>query len=445
MNSPRCLSDRALVPTSGAVLKQLPLAMAMLACPCMAMAQADAAGPRNAQELSTITVTATMSEHDTRTAPASVTVISKEELEIRNPADLLEAVRGEPGITLAPRQVGGRKTISLRGLEGRHVLTLIDGRRISATDDVVGHSDYQYSWLPMSAVERIEVIRGPMSTLYGSEALGGVINLITRKPTDHWEGSVSLNGSALTDGDSGDHGGSAAVYAAGPAGDRLILRVNAETARRPKIAEKEDPRYTELEGSKSNTGGLGAILKLTDQQTLDLSYSKGEERRYYDTDSSGVFYENRYNIDRSLADVTWRGDFDSWKGQLRAYRSEIDITNSRSNGIASTRPQNMKEEVADGFATTTWGSHKLTAGGELRSEALKNAGLVGGKDDALHKALFLQDEFSLTRQLTLTAGLRYDHHEIFGNEISPRAYLVWEASPDLVIIEAYTPDDEIIA
>ena len=106
-------------------------------------------------------------------------------------------MRGAPGLTLSPRQVGGRKTLALRGLEGKHTLTLIDGRRISPSDDVVGHSDYQYGWLPMSAVERIEIIRGPMSALYGSEALGGVINLITRQPKDKWIGSVSLRTSAL--------------------------------------------------------------------------------------------------------------------------------------------------------------------------------------------------------------------------------------------------------
>ncbi|MDQ1260010.1 MAG: outer rane receptor for ferrienterochelin and colicin, partial [Pseudomonadota bacterium] len=120
-----------------------------------------------AQTLPSVTVTATLSEQDARTAPASVTVIDREELDARNATDLLDAVRGEPGITLTPRQVGGRKTIALRGLEGKHTLTLIDGRRITASDDVVGHSDYQFGWLPMSAIERIEVIRGPMSSLYG--------------------------------------------------------------------------------------------------------------------------------------------------------------------------------------------------------------------------------------------------------------------------------------
>src|SRR5690606_1221050 len=180
----------------------------------------------------------------------SVTVITAQDLAERNAADLLDAVRGAPGITLSARQVGGRKTIALRGLEGRHTLTLIDGRRISASDDVVGHSDYQYGWLPMSAIERIEVIRGPMSTLYGSEALGGVINIITRQPADRWIASAVLSGKDLTGG-SGGGGLRGGLFAAGPATDRLGLRVSADVSRTSAIPLKEDPRHDEIEGSEA--------------------------------------------------------------------------------------------------------------------------------------------------------------------------------------------------
>ena len=129
------------------VLARRPVALAalMLLAGAQARAQTDAAPQRLAQAstaaLPAVTVTATLAEQDARTAPASVTVIGREELEARNASDLLDAVRGAPGLTLSPRQVGGRKTLALRGMEGKHTLTLIDGRRISASDDVVGHSD----------------------------------------------------------------------------------------------------------------------------------------------------------------------------------------------------------------------------------------------------------------------------------------------------------------
>ena len=143
-----------------------------------------------------VTVTATRSEEDARTAPASVTVFDRQTLQqsSRPDEDLLTLIEDAPGLTLSARQVGGRKTFTLRGMNDSHTLVLMDGRRIAASDDVVGHSDYQYGWVPASAIERVEVIRGPLSALYGSEALGGVVNIITRWPTDKWEGSVSLSG-----------------------------------------------------------------------------------------------------------------------------------------------------------------------------------------------------------------------------------------------------------
>lgn len=382
-------------------------------------------------------VTATMSEHETRTAPASVTVVTRDQIEKSNASNLLDVVRGSPGITLSPRQVGGRKTLALRGLEGKHTLTLIDGRRIAPTDDVVGHSDYQYGWLPVSAIERVEIIRGPMSTLYGSEALGGVVNLITRQPKDKWIGSLMLTGDELLEGEGGD-GYRASAFVAGPLGERVSLRLNAASSARDPIPDRKDARYSEIEGSETDGFGIGGIVKVSDAQTIDLQWNKGDDiRRYDDVDRYGTNYENRYDIVREQLSLTWNGDFARWRSQLRAYQSEIDITNRRTKSVAATRPQNMRDEIVDGFAAIRFGAQTLTFGGEYRTETLKNAGLVNGKDSARHQALFVQDELSLASNLVLTAGIRGDDHEIFGTEASPRAYLVWEATPELVIKGGY--------
>ena len=422
-------------------LTRHPVALAaLLALASAAQAQTAASSDgaitvAQAQTLPSVTVTATLAEQDARTAPASVTVIDREELAARNAADLLDAVRGAPGLTLSPRQVGGRKTLALRGLEGKHTLTLIDGRRISASDDVVGHSDYQYGWLPMSAIERIEIIRGPMSALYGSEALGGVVNMITRQPKDRWIGSVGITGSNPTSSSEGEPTGKASVFAAGPVGERLTLRVNGEVSHAAPVMDRKDPRVSEIEGHHSQAGGLSASFALTPQQTLEAGWTGNNERRFYDTTSSTTkgAYRSTYDIDRTQAHVGWEGRFDQWRGRVRAYRNEIDITNTASNGVAPTRPQNMTDDVVDGHASFKLGAHQLTVGGEWRDETLVNAGLKNGSDSATHKALFVQDEIALTQSLMLTAGLRADHHQLFGSELSPRAYLVWEASPALVV------------
>ena len=377
-----------------------PLALAaLLLATGAAQAQTETLALAPAQGLPAVTVTATMTEQDARTAPASVTVISAEELAEKNATDLLDAVRGAPGITLQGRQVGGRKTLALRGLEGKHTLTLIDGRRISASDDVIGHSDYQYGWLPISAIERIEIIRGPMSALYGSEALGGVINVISKKPKDHWSGSIGVSGGTGLKSDAASQFGSS-VYAAGPLGQRARLSVNAEYARSNPTPDIDDLRYSEVEGRRPRNLGVNAEFDLTASQRLQAGISDGQERRLYDdVNTAGRAYVNRYDLDRRQTHVGWTGDFGDLKAQLRAYRSEMSVINSRSNGVAPTRPQDMQDDVVDGHVTLRRGSHNIALGGEWRSEELVNAGLKGGRDDVTHKALFVQDEFSLGANL----------------------------------------------
>jgi len=409
------------------------LALACLAA-CAVAPSALAAAPQSEvapREGTLPTVTATMSERAARTAPATTTVVTRSELAERNAGDLQEALRDVPGLTPAPRQVGGRKTVSLRGLESRHTLTLVDGRRIAATDDVIGHSDYQYGWLPMAAVERIEVVRGPMSALYGSEALGGVINLIPRKTLKQWLGTASLSlGSAEgTGGESAD----AALFAAGPLAEGLLLRAHGATQRASATPEAADPRYSEIEARESRSAGADLVFSLSPTQSLELGANAVREQRLYDDVSGTQAYQNRYDLDRDHQHLGWQGRFGALRTQARAYRSEIDVQNRRTQGVAPTRAQHLTEEVADGFAALSLGSHQLTLGGEWRRETLENAGLIGGSDSALHRALFVQDELELTRNLLLTTGLRHDRHELFGGETSPRAYLVWQPDKDWVI------------
>lgn len=395
------------------------------------------AGPIQAEtHLKDVVVSATLSEHETRSAPASVSVVTREDIETKNPIDVLDAVRGLPGITLTGRSLGGRKTMALRGLEGKHVLNLIDGRRITASDDVVGHSDYQYGWLPMSAVERIEVIRGPMSTLYGSEALGGVVNLITRKPKDRWIGSLGVTGVDLQESDGGGRTG-ASLFVAGPVGGGIDLRLTADTQRISPVPLKEDKRYSELEGRDGKTAGFAAGWNFAPGQRLEVGMIDGHEERWRGNVSGSTSYEDRYDLERGHGHISWQGKFDGWRAQANYYRSELDIKNSRTNGVRPTRPQNLRDAVFDGHAAVKLGSHTLTIGGEHRVETLRNAGLIGGSDDATHKALFIQDEVPLSANVLLTAGLRGDHHEFFGWEASPRAYLVWHANPELIVKGGY--------
>ncbi len=408
-----------------------------LAMACIMVSGAGAAAETT--ELNPMVVTATRSSVSLADAPAAMTVITAEQIRARGATNLLEALRGTPGITLNGRQVGGRKTLSIRGAEDRHTLVLIDGRRISSTDDTIGHSDYQYGWVGIEQIERIEVVRGPMSALYGSEAIGGVINIITRPAQRDWSGGVTLRGD-VGQGDTGN-GHRLAARASGPLAESLDVAMAVEEVRRESTPWEQDRRVSEMEGQDRQTGSLAISYRPFEGQTLKLDLLRSDETR--DRDQQYAYYArpiylDTYELERRQNSLAWNADWGDLQSQLRFTRSEFDVTNKRTHNLAPTRPQSIRDDVWDGSLNFHIGEdHALTVGGEHRDERLENAGLIGGSDSATHQAVFIQDEIALATGWALTLGARLDDHEIFGRETSPRAWLVWRATPELTFKAGY--------
>ena len=408
-----------------------------LAMACIMVSGAGAAAETT--ELNPMVVTATRSSVSLADAPAAMTVITAEQIRARGATNLLEALRGTPGITLNGRQVGGRKTLSIRGAEDRHTLVLIDGRRISSTDDTIGHSDYQYGWVGIEQIERIEVVRGPMSALYGSEAIGGVINIITRPAQREWSGGVTLRGD-VGQGDTGN-GHRLAARASGPLAESLDVAMAVEEVRRESTPWEQDRRVSEMEGQDRQTGSLAISYRPFEGQTLKLDLLRSDETR--DRDQQYAYYArpiylDTYELERRQNSLAWNADWGDLQSQLRFTRSEFDVTNKRTHNLAPTRPQSIRDDVWDGSLNFHIGEdHTLTVGGEHRDERLENAGLIGGSDSATHQAVFIQDEIALATDWALTLGARLDDHEIFGRETSPRAWLVWRATPELTFKAGY--------
>ncbi|MFA6757108.1 MAG: TonB-dependent receptor plug domain-containing protein, partial [Sulfurospirillaceae bacterium] len=127
-------------------------------------------------------------------APASISVITQEDLEKKPYLNLLDAVRDIEVIDIGEtNDKTNNGTVSIRGMGSDYTLILIDGKKQNNSGDIYPNS-FEGAQLasipPLSMIERIEVIRGPMSTLYGSDAIGGVINIITKKISQEWAGAI---------------------------------------------------------------------------------------------------------------------------------------------------------------------------------------------------------------------------------------------------------------
>lgn len=379
-------------------------------------------------------------------APASMSVVSRRDIEIRGADDVLEAVRLETGVSLQGRAVGGRKVLSLRGLESRHTLFLVDGQRTSASDGVVGASDFQYDWLATVDIDRIEVVRGPLSVLYGSEALGGVINVITREPGATWRARTLAEGSQAV-GHRGGDGWRAGAGIDGPLGGGFVLQASAAASHVQPLASPAEPRLSELEGRDKQSGWLGLGWREGAHRVrLDVRDER-EEREAGARERSGARrWHITYNdIERESIGAGWQADWETRNGpgmaaagpkgealqtELRAYRTRMSVVNRRTEGVAVNPTQVLTDSVVDGqarLARADGDAHGWLLGFELRQEALDDPGLPGGHSQVEHRSLFVQDEWRLGPTLTLTAGVRQDQHSVLGGHTSPRLYAVWHA------------------
>lgn len=374
--------------------------------------------------LSDVVVTAAGHEQNVRDAPASISVISREELERRAYRDVTDALRGIPGVIVTG--AGNNADISLRGMPSQYSLILVDGRR-QGTREVHprGSAGYQQDWLPpLSAIERIEVIRGPMSTLYGSDAIGGVINIITRRVAQEWHGNVRVESTLQQSSDSGnEHQGQ--IHLSGPLVDSLLgLQVTGMYSHRQEDEVANGYQERDMEN-------LTARLTLTPGDDHDFALESGFQRQDRlarpnytlapDEDASENEFERHY------VSLSHTG---RWGGATSDSYVQQETATNKNNEI----------EITNTVANTSWvvpmADHIFTLGAHARREQLDDPTSVASETSRLTRsswAVFIEDEWLLTDTFALTGGVRLDDDEEYGSHVSPRLYGVWSAAPEWTI------------
>ncbi len=426
--------------------------------------QAFAQGTRDTPRLADVVVTASGFEQEIRQAPASISVITREALEQTPFRDLGEALQGIEGLDVrSSTGKAGGMDISIRGMPSDYTLVLIDGRRQNVAGNVTpnGFNHALTSFIPpLSAIERIEVIRGPMSTLYGSDAMGGVINIITRRVAREWGGSVGLEAGIP---ESGDYGKEQKInlYANGPlAEDMLGIAVRGSIYRRPESALVLAPGATATGGrnpapGESRQHSLGARFSLTPTASHDLWLDIEQNRTWYDneecrlgtrdflncatgattTTASGYKDFMSFNRDQLAIGHTARLDFGMIESSLM--RSETETigrtipTASRpadDPSVGTDRTLETTNTVFDTKLIAPLGEAHVATIGAQWWEARLEDGLLPDHHSQRMWSVFGEDEWQLTDSLTATLGLRHDRHDAFGGHTSPRAYLVWNAT-----------------
>lgn len=372
----------------------------------------------------TIVVTASSVEQNLKDAPASISVITREDLERRPVQNLRDVLQNVPGVQLT-NEGDNRKGVSIRGLSSSYTLILVDGKRVNSRNAAFRHNDFDLSWIPAEAIERIEVVRGPMSSLYGSDALGGVVNIITRKVGKEWHGTLSADTTVQENRDRGDSY-SGSFYTSGPLIDNLLgVKVYGSVDKREKDQQQASsltgltPR---IEGNTSRNGNVEFALTPTENQ--DMTFGYGFDRQDRDSDSLDKNRMERHNYS-----VGHNGRWGVANTELRFYGEKLE--NKNIGTITS------KNNSADGKVVLPLDSinQLVTLGGEVRHDQLEDGiNLIGsGNTSANQYAIFVEDEWRILESLALTGGVRMDDHQQYGVNWSPRAYLVYNASDTVTL------------
>ncbi|WP_245636888.1 TonB-dependent receptor plug domain-containing protein [Azospirillum thiophilum] len=380
------------------------------------------------QILGPVTVTATGTPESTLTAPAFTTVITSEDLKKDGPATgLPEILSRTVGVNDSTDAIG-RDEMVVRGLGANYTLVLVNGRRVSTSDALWRGGDFDYHAVPLSAIERVEVVRGPMSALYGSDAIGGVVNIITKKPTDKWTGEVGAEYRFVPEGRGGNQFRTT-LSAAGPVTDKVSATVAAEYYRRqPWYHDSKNNGTVPVLEKKDLKNFLSTVTwDVTENQALDVNYGLNHDHRPYNVYDRWSSYSEQ-DVVRNTVGIAHRGKWDWGNTLLEANyeRGNIDDYNSSYN---APQQRHMKEKniFLHGRTDFRLAFNHLTAGVEYRKQTVEDPDtfLQTGRSEIAQKAAYLQDQIDLTDQLTLTLGSRYDHHEIFGGNFTSRANAVY--------------------
>ncbi|WP_149194921.1 TonB-dependent receptor domain-containing protein [Luteimonas suaedae] len=272
----------------------------LAATPAAAERSADAGAATT--DLDAVVVTAAGFEQKLTDAPASISIVTHEELTKRPYMTLIDAVRDLEGVDVGETSdKTGQKSISMRGMGADYTLVLIDGRRQNNHGDIYPNNfgGNQFNHVPpLDMIERIEVIRGPASTLYGADALGGVINIITRKVGERWYGSATASHNYQENDDFGADSTFDFALAGPLVADRLGLGVRGSWYRRdastPEYEVIRDPAGAPHERALGFGGGGKTVDNTNTNAGFTLSWTPTDAQSVtFDYDTSEQEYDNR--------------------------------------------------------------------------------------------------------------------------------------------------------
>ncbi|MEZ4927000.1 MAG: TonB-dependent receptor [Saprospiraceae bacterium] len=410
----------------------------------------------SAMEVEEIVVTASSRSQAIKLAPASVGVISSRQIQERNIQTFDQAFDEMAGVIVTRSGNANVQAFSIRGASevagggiGNRVLLLIDGRPALSPES----GGALWNLVPMGSIERIEVVRGAYSSLYGSSAMGGVVNIITKNPAPDQETRVQLNYGAYEGSQTGNY------HRYNDFNDIAV----SHSRRLGKFAYLLDGSWRANDGHKEKAGFellnfFGkASWDFSSKQHLQLSLNSNEI--WNDTPASWLSfrqpyevaayrkddYQNRREFNADLYYYALPTDWLKYSNRLYLYTNHSRFTFDDDPGNDSTNVNTGKQLIAESSVLckrlgnitqvdlyTGWG-HNFVAGLDLHWDYVLGEPdtVLYGEHRSYGAGIYLQDEFVLSKKLSATAGVRFDDFRIStdvkSQNLSPKLALLYKA------------------
>jgi len=358
-----------------------------------------------------VVITATRIETPIEESGSAITVIGAQDMHNRQQLMVGEALQFSPGVDI--RRSGGRgsqTSIFTRGTDSDHTLLMVDGIRL--TDPSLPTSAPFIDDLTIGNIDRIEILRGPQSTLYGSDAIGGVINVISPKgsgPATFGFGFEAGSHQTVIERFTTQAGFEHLNYSFSVS--RFdIGGFSATTA----DSERDPYRNTSL------AGRIG--FEPTDLFGVDLFLRHSNAQIEIDSGADPGISDSENDILLFKVQPHWTVIEDVWEQKLGMWVTDIQRDNK---GTGFSLPSSRKGTISgmdwqNNIFLDTW-DQVVTFGVEYREEEAEGEQPFGAFEGRTRNlAFFLQDQFRPIEPLTLTAGLRVDNHDDFGSETTYR-------------------------
>lgn len=383
-------------------------------------------------ELPAIVVTGTRTEHQLDESPVEVQLISADDIRRSGASDLAELLEREGGI-YATRLAGRGSSIEIQGLSSEHVLILVDGRRMIGR--INGAIDL--TRLRVGAIERVEIVKGPSSALYGADALGGVVNVITRRGAAEPMTELTARVDSEANQDYLIDAGWKLGDLRGQSGASYLLiepfDLDESSPATDGIDGESRAAYTEADWSPTRNFSLGmsGAYTLDDSRRIDSGVAGrvGNTRKRIEDSRIGIAPRLSFGRDSALSgDLYYNRYFDQF------------LQRNASDGSVNLDEETLNElYVAAGQFETRVDSHRLVLGGETQFEEL-DADRLDSAGERDRQSAYVQDEWMPAwndYRLTVVPGLRYDRDSQFGDEVSEKLAVRYAMTERLTLRAGY--------